>query len=473
MGTVLNDRPEDALRMEAARAFEDCLRRVVAASWADLPVAARARAAMIVADDIAAAFSAQQEPQVVQARSLVLQQAAAGPATLLVEGGPLTDVRSAAFLNGLAMGWNELDEGYRKAVCHGGLYVLPSLLAVAEQQGSSAEDFLRALVLGYELVTRVARAWRFAPMRIHPHALLAPVGAAAGVAVLRRLPADTVLSAVAGACTMGMAGPFNQATLGVLTRNAWAAQGAVMGLQAVDLAQAGIGGWASTPYDVYVSALGTVTDIDAFSDEGEWAVQSGYRKLNACCQYAHSTIEAVQALLARHPELLGGDAVKALRVHAHPLAFGLDNRRPSTTLGAKFSLPHAVAAALVYGHGGAQAFDSHSLNDPRVARLRDLVELIPFQGVKAWPNDRPATVEIEMAQGIVQETCWSARGGPDRPFDDAEIWQKIGTLCQMQAPRAAATLRALVAQAGGEAAGPGVPDLRSPWNVWMQALMQR
>jgi len=472
VGPVLNDGADPgAARRRAAQAFEACLRRVVAAEWSDLPAPARRRAAMIVADDVSAAFSALDEPQVAQSRQAALAREQDGPATLLAPGGPRTGVHAAATQNALAMGWNELDEGYRKAVCHGGLYVLPALMAVAEQQRASAQEVLRALVLGYELVTRVARAWRFVPMRIHPHALLAPVGAAAGVAVLRRLPADEILGAVAGACAMGMAGPFNQALQGVLVRNTWAAQGAAMGMLAVEQAQAGIGGWAGTPYDVYVEALGTTTDLDAFADDGDWAVAYGYQKLNACCQYAHSAIEAVQALIARDPALLGGERVAAITVQAHPLAYALDNRAPPTTLGAKFSLPHAVAAALVHGHGGAQAFDNASLADPRIARLRDMVELEPFDGLKPWPHDRPATVTVTTPQGQAAETCWSARGGPDRPFGDEDVWNKIAALCGARAPQAARTLRALVDLAGGDAAAPAdAPGLRGGWSEWMRAL---
>lgn len=471
MGSVLNPTvPVDA-RQQAVEGFEACVRRVVAAEWRDLPDMVRQRAAMIVADNVSAAFSALEEPQIEKARNAVLAREQGGPASLLVPHGKRVSVHAAATQNALAMGWNELDEGYRKAVCHGGLYVLPALMAVAEHEGAAAQDVLRALTLGYELVTRVARAWSFVPMRIHPHALLAPVGAAAGIAILRRLPVDEALSAVAGACAMGMAGPFNQALQGVLVRNTWAAQGAAMGILAVEQAQAGIGGWASTPYDVYVTALGGSTNVPALTDEDEWAVASGYQKINACCQYAHSAIEAVQALLSRDASLLGGEQVSEIRVHAHPLAYPLDNRSPSTTLGAKFSVPHAVAAALVHGHGGAKAFDNASLSDPRIARLRNKVVLEPFADVRDWPQDRPATVTLTTPDGQMTETCWSARGGPDRPLASQDVWDKIRSLCDRHTPHAMSTLQKLVSLAGGASRErTDTLDLQCSWSDWMQAL---
>ena len=369
--------------------------------------------------------------------------------------------------NGLAMGWNELDEGFRKAVCHAGLYVLPALLAVAEAEGASLQDVLRALALGYETAARVARAWRLPVMKIHPHALLAPVGAAAGVGFLRRLPFDELLSAVAGAATMGMVGPYHHALKGVLARNTWAPQAAVAGLNALEWAHCGIGGAASSPHEVYAVALGAETDLSVLAphaDEG-WAVESGYHKLNACCQYAHSTIEAIQSLLQQDPGLRGGAGIASVEIEAHPLAFSLDERRPTTTLGAKFSVPHAAAAALVHGDGGMASFDAVSLNDERIARLRDLVRLRPFEGVRAWPEDRPARVTVTAFDGTrLSAECWSARGGPDQPFAEAELWDKLAALSAAPAPAFVGTMRRVAQAAAGAA---DTAALLRPWHEWL------
>ncbi len=456
------------LSEEAGAAFEAWLRWAAALEWNDLSPNARHRTVLVLADDIAAAQSALREPQVMQAHARLRAGAGAdGAASLLSRGLPRLAVAQAAMGNGLAMGWNELDEGFRKAVCHAGLYVLPALLAVAEAEGASLQELLRALALGYETATRVARTWRFPSMKIHPHALLAPVGAAAGVGFLRRLPADELLSAVAGAATLGMAGPFNHATKGVLSRNTWAPQAAVAGLNAVEWARCGIGGAATSPHDVYAIALGAEADLSVLApnaDEG-WAVESGYHKMNACCQYAHSTIEAIESLLQREPGLRGGAQVTAIEVEAHPLAFALDDTRPRTTLGAKFSVPHAAAAALVHGNGGVASFDAVSLDDPRIARLRELTRLRPFEGVRPWPEDRPSRVTLTTADGRrLDAECWSARGGPDRPFTEPELWDKLAALSRAEAPALTATLRRAADLAAG---APDSNELARPWRDWL------
>jgi 2-methylcitrate dehydratase PrpD len=454
-------------------ALQGCLQRLVALEWDDLPPNARQRAVQVLADDLVAALSALDEPQVRLARERQLASAAGtGQASVLAAGLPRLGLAQAATLNALAMGWNELDEGYRKAVCHGGLYVLPALLASAELRGSSMREVLRALVLGYETVARVAEAWRPPALAIHPHALLAPLGAAAGLAFVHRLPAQDTLAAVAGAATMGMVGPFNHALKGVLARNLWAAQGAAAGLNAVEWAQCGIGGNATSAHHAFGTVLGFQADPSPLelSGRGDWAIESGYQKVNACCQYAHSTIEAVQLLLARNPGLTGGEQVAAIEVEVHPLGYGLADQRPATTLGAKFSVPHAVAATVVHGHGGVDAFDARSLQDPRIARLREQTRLLPFADVRPWPHDRPARVTLILQGGdSVTAECLSARGGPDRPFGEAELWAKVQRLAEPVAPALPAVMRRLVLAATQDSEASA---LDRPWSDWLADAFQ-
>ncbi|WP_051236851.1 MmgE/PrpD family protein [Ottowia thiooxydans] len=455
---------------DAAHALRVYLQWACAQEWADISPPARQRAVRVLGDDVSAALSALHQPEVALAHSRLTDRAdGRGQASLLAAGLPALSLQEAALGNGLAMGWNELDEGYRHAVCHAGLYILPALLAVAQVEKATMADTLRALVLGYETVTRIARTWKHAAMVIHPHALLAPVGAAAGVGFLRRLSPEVMEQAIATAATMGMVGPYNQALQGVLSRNTWAPQGAVSGLQALEWAVCGFGGEGSSLHAVYVAALGWKQELSFLSIDATkpWAIESGYLKRNACCQYAHSTIEAVQSILVSQPQLLGGQQVTAIEVEVHSLGFALDNCTPSTTLGAKFSTPHAVAAALVHGHGEASAFDATSLTDVRVARLRQLVTLRPFEGVREWPHDRPARVSLTTTEGErFTAECWSAQGGPDRPFDDETLWHKIGALSQSAAPGWLEVVRQLDALAVQSASGLN-GEFKQSWSTWL------
>jgi hypothetical protein len=56
--------------------------------------------------------------------------------------------------------------------------------------------------------------------------------------------------------------------------------------------------------------------------------QFGYHKINACCQHAHSSIEAMREILAKHPELQGGTDVTRIELQTHRLGMTLTDTEP-------------------------------------------------------------------------------------------------------------------------------------------------
>ncbi len=207
----------------------------------------------------------------------------------------------AAVANGMAATWCELDEGYRLAPCHAGAYVWPALLAEAEAGGASTEATLAALAVAYEITARCAQAFPFATMSVHPHAAYATIGAVAGIGLLRGLEPVQLRDALTAAASMTFAGPYGHAIDGALVRNAWTAAGCWIAFRSVDWAKAGITGIPETLYDVFAVCFGTSCNPERLErDLGtEWAISDGYHKVFACCQYAHSMIEASLELHAR------------------------------------------------------------------------------------------------------------------------------------------------------------------------------
>lgn len=394
--------------------------------WSDIPDAIRRRAAVVLADDLAAIVAARDEPELAALHDGMARSSGRPEATVFNARGQRLDRYSAATANGSAADWCELDEGYRRVICHAGLYCVPALLAEAEATGASGQDVLRALAIGYETAGRVARAFTWSTLTLHPHGSLAAVGAAATVAALRRLPAATAAAAIGSAATMVVPGPFNHTVEGALVRNVWPGVGAWAGLRAVDWAGIGITGRPESLHDVYGAAFAGDCHPDELTVElgGSWALADGYHKLHACCQYAHSAVEAMLGALARLPD--GADGIERIHIDTHWRGRKLDNVRPATTLASKFSMQHILASTARHGHAGAEAFHASTLDDPAVAALRERVTIGAYEPEPAWPNDRPARVTVEAAGGTrVVEECLSARGGPDRPFAPEEIRAKI------------------------------------------------
>lgn len=414
----------NTLRNNVGHNIQHLVRWATSVQTDEIPHHVLAKAARIWADDMAAMIGGRREPELLKFHRVLIDQSRPKEATIWCGGRHRTDRIGAAVANSIATNWLELDEGYRPTPCHAGLYVLPALLSEAETSPISCKDMLRALVLGYEIVTRIALAWTVNNVSIHSHGRYGAIGAAAGVGLAKRINAETLTAALGAAVTLVGPGPRNHLTEGILIRNAWSASGAWNGMMAVDWASCGIGGIPAAFFDVYSTVLdGQAHPERLIAQLGDkWAVQDGYTKIYACCQHLHSAVEATLEMLEQHPELSDLTQIETIEVHTHALALTLVNAQPQSTLGAKFSMPHAIAAALATGNGGADAFSAKSLIDPLIAKLRLRVKILLWTPMLPPPNDRPARVLIHLHNGTSYLTeCISARGGPDRPLPD-DIW---------------------------------------------------
>ncbi len=457
---------DDAVRAASAAAAIDLARWAAGAVRDPLPPAVRDRAALVLADNLGAMVAAATEPGVARSRALFARASHAAEASVFAPGTPRLDRASAASANGMAAAWCELDEGYRGAPCHAGAYVMPALLAEAEARGSRLAEVLTALAVAYEITVRMARAFPFPAMTVHPHAAFATIGAAAGVSLIRGHDAALLLDAVSGAASMTFAGPYEHAIDGALVRNAWTSAGAWIGIRSADFAEAGIAGIPETFHDVFATALGTSVRPEDLTDGlgAEWAIAGGYHKVFACCQYAHGAIEATLALRERLGSDRSLDDLEEILVETHPRGLTLTAVEPPTVLSAKFSMPHAMAATAVVGTGGQAAFSEDALHDPRIADLRRRVRLAPIGAVPEPPNDRPSRVTWRFRDGEAwTEGRASARGGADQPFDEATLLAKLSENTAGAFPAMAGVLAGIVR---GEA------DPDATWRDTMDDMMR-
>lgn len=432
---------------KAAQALRRLVEFTSTLRWSDLPTDIRVRAATVFCDDLSAMIAARREPEL-QALKAQLLRVGGVPESTLLDGarpGVRTDRYTAALANGTAADWAELDGGYRPVVCHAALYCIPALLAEAETDESTLSDLLLGLVVGYETVARCAHAFSFPGLVLHPHGGLATIGAAAAVARLRNLSADETFQVVTTAATLCLPGPFNHAVSGALIRNVWPGLCAQNGIRAADWAPIGLTGspWSLT--EVFADIFGGTVDAGALSHAlgQEWKISGGYHKMHACCQYAHSTVEAVLAATVDQRPTPG--EVASITVATHEKGRRLDRSQPETSLAAKFSIQHIAAATLFYGHAGAAAFTAASLDDPDMVKLRDSVSIEAYSEQLPWPNDRPSKVFVKLKDGrCLEGICLSAPGGPDLPFSPGVIRDKIMGNVLPAYPRAAEAISGIL-----------------------------
>ena len=125
-------------------------------------------------------------------------------------------------------------------------------------------------------------------------------------------------------------------------------------------------------------------------------------------------------------------------MEASALALSLDNDEPPNGLASRFSTQHAVAAPLVLGHALPEAFGSAALASPEIAALRRRTVFREFEPALPPPHDRPARVTVTLADGRrITRECLSAKGGPDRPYEMAELFGRLDTWLAPTYPRLA------------------------------------
>ena len=402
-----------------------------------LPPRVLSQAALILGDNVAAMLSAGDEPELRAYHEQLIAAAGPSEATLIRRGAPRVSMTDAAVGNGLASTWNELDDGYTRTAVHPGALSQPLILAAAEAARMPLSALLRATVGAYEIGTRFARTWHGTLPRLHPHGVWNAVCAAAGLALLRNYDAAQLQRALTAAASMVSPGPYSHPIEGALVRNAWPAAGSWLGLFACDLARVGIAGTAGGPYDVFTRGLGAPVRPDELTVGlgTEWTTCDGYHKLYGACHHSHAAMEAIESIFAARPELRGGARVRVATVEGSAMAMNFNNAAPDTTLGAKFSIPHAIAATLAHGADAPSNFLDVSLRDPAILALRPRVRLAPLAEVKPWPLDRPARVTLELDDGErLTASCEAALGSPARPLEADRVLRKIRELSERDAP---------------------------------------
>ena len=74
----------------------------------------------------------------------------------IIGTGDKSNMNIAALLNGISAHVIELDDGHRIGMLHLGAPVISALLAVYEKEKFSCHDFLKGIIIGYEVAIRLA-----------------------------------------------------------------------------------------------------------------------------------------------------------------------------------------------------------------------------------------------------------------------------------------------------------------------------
>jgi len=338
---------------------------------------------------------------------------------------------TAAWINGSISHAVEFDDIFRDAVYHPGCPTISAALAVAEAQGASGADFLRALTIGYEISTRIGVAVQPSHYRFfHTTGTVGCFGSAAATAALLA-PAQPEVMRHALATAASLAAGLQQAFRSdAMTKALHAGHAGWVGVTAGQGAASGITG----VIDILEGEAGFGK---ALSDGAQWAratealgerynIQSITQKNHGCCGHTFAAIDAM--LDIRQREALSASQIAAIRVETYQTALDVTgNFEPRTAFEAKFSLPYVVAHALLHGAVRLNAFEPGRLQDADIRSLMARTRLVADPQLSAgFPAQRAARIVVTLHDGrVIEQFAPCRKGDPEAPLSDADLEDKF------------------------------------------------
>jgi 2-methylcitrate dehydratase PrpD len=363
--------------------------------------------------------------------------------------GRKASTRAAALINGTAAHAVEVDDIFKFGIYHPGAPTIAAALATAQSVGASGEQFLRSVIVGYEISTRIGAAMGRAHYKYwHNTGTIGTFGAASAAAELFGLDAKRFAHALATGATMAAA--LQQAfRMDSMSKPLHSGHAAEAGILAAAGAREGVTG----SLDVIEGEAGMGR---AMSDGPDWekAVATLGRehhitmmtvKNHACCGHTFAAIDGAQEAQRR----LGVKPadIARVRVGSYRAAKEVSGYEdPVSPAEGRFSLKYVVATALVHGSVRLAAFEPARMNDPVTRSLMKKIEVaIDPELDAAFPNQRAARVAIDTTDGRSVEYLQPARkGDPELPLTDRDLEDKYLELASPVLGEA--TAKALVAR---------------------------
>jgi 2-methylcitrate dehydratase PrpD len=413
------------------RQIEELAQFVSQTRWEDIHDSVRRHAKLVLLDTLGVILAGGERPEVRQLRERLADTAGSG-ATVLAQGWPSHDPRTAALLNGIAGRSIELCEGLRFVSGQAAMQVLPGVLAVGEHIGSSGRDILTALVLGYDVAARLAGGFTPRPLA-HQNGQVSLLAAAAAGARLHGLDGAGISRTMRIATTLVLTPSYTNAVAGATALNVAGGMSGFAAALAPELAGAGF----EAQEDAIEQALGDLvgsgfTAEHLLEELGTvWHITRNYFRLYACCNPIHPALDCLQeALAALQPR---PDQIERIDIATYRFASVMRNPDPPNYFASKYSLPHAAAAMAVRGGAGYHALDDSALDDPAILALRRRVHVTEDPAMTAMaPRLRPVRVTVTLTDGRHNtHSRESHRGDFQQPFAEAEIREKFRELASV------------------------------------------
>jgi len=327
---------------------------------------------------------------------------------------------------------------------------LAAALALVDRECVDGKQFLTAFLAGFEVQCKIAEAISADHARCgyQSTATIGTFGAAVTAAKIGRADRSGIAQAVGMAASMAAGVKANFGTMAKLVHVGRAAENGVVaadlvadGLSASETALDGDGG--------YFAAAGRGGNpervVDHFGAPYSILDPGVSVKPYPSGVVTHQTMDAVAEVVRANE--LSADAIESVEVLvgkniAEPIRFAFAH----TPLEGKFCMPFLVTAMVLEGRVGAAEFSDAFVSSGRVREFQSRVRMTVDPQIDARGYEKVRSrlvVRLRDGREIVHDVDERYRGGPERPFTDAELEAKFGACVEGKLDEAKA--RALLA----------------------------
>jgi 2-methylcitrate dehydratase PrpD len=374
---------------------------------------------------------------------------------------------NAALANGMLAHADETDDSHAPSRTHPGCAVIPAALAAAESVGASGEQFIRAVVLGYDIAARANYALdpeALAAALRGTHSIGGTFGAGAAAGVLLKLDERQARHTLS-LCAQQASG------IGCHVRDPehvekafdFGGMPARNGVTAATMVAAGLTGVD----DVF---SGERNFLDAFAAQPDAARLSdglGQRFEILDCNIkkwpvgspAQAALDALTALMEK--ERIGPNDVASIEVHLPGRSARTVDNAPAPNL----NLQHLMAMLLVdRSLSFASIHDHGRMAHPEIRELRQRIALLESEELAHARPRRQAIVVIQTRDDReVSHRTLAVRGTADNPMTQAEVEAKALGLIDPVLGRARA--KAIVRAVSTLESVPDIVSLRRLWQA--------
>ena len=353
------------------------------------------------------------------------------PESIVVVSGKKVSAGHAALANGTMAHGFEIDDVYIPAIHHPGSVVVPAALSAAERERATGQQFLAAVVAGYEVMNRIGEAIAESHLLrgFFPTGTNGVFGSAAAAGNLLHLDEEQMTNAlgIAGSQSSGM---FEGIKEGRMTKRFGAGKAAQSGLMAADLAKLGFTGSTTVVEGEwgYLRAYSDRADLSRLTEElGErFTIAQTTFKPYPCCKGMHAAIDGTLNLQGKYH--FDAQEVEAILIGAYEKLVKMhDIYEPATPMAAQFSIPYVVSVSFLKGKPGVEDFTPESIMDPRVLDFARLVKIVVDQEVASYfPAHEPSKVTVKLKGGkSYSQTILHSKGTPQNPMGIEELEEKF------------------------------------------------